>query len=140
MVGGAGPCALRSSHPRRAGLGDRFGVYRILAAVGTVRNATVLDIFAYAMLPLATIAPFAGLTIVFSTLIAATGLLQVREPLTGRQVGLIALTVAGVTVELGSEPYPHGAFVYKMRRQDGSVSHDYYPVLVRGANKKKKAA
>ena len=63
-----------------------------------VVNATVLDIFAYAMLPLATIAPFAGLTIVFSTLIAATGLLQVREPVTGRQVALIALTVAGVTV------------------------------------------
>ena len=62
-----------------------------------VVNATVIDIFAYAMLPLAIIAPFAGLNIVFSTLLAATGLLHVREPLMRSDVALIALTVAGVT-------------------------------------------
>ena len=45
-------------------------------------NATAFDIIAYGMTPLSMIAPFAGLTIVFSSLLAWTGLLTKREQLT----------------------------------------------------------
>mmetsp|Transcript_45367 Transcript_45367/g.151319 ORF Transcript_45367/g.151319 Transcript_45367/m.151319 type:complete len:406 (-) Transcript_45367:141-1358(-) len=53
---------------------------------------------ALALLPLAMVAPFGGVTIVFSALLAATGVCKVREPLSRAQIVFILAITAGVTL------------------------------------------
>jgi len=62
-----------------------------------VVNATAFDIIAYGMTPLSMIAPFAGLTIVFSSLLAWTGLLTKREQLTPSGAAATVLVIGGIT-------------------------------------------
>ena len=70
-----------------------------------VVNATVLDLIAYGMVPLALIAPFAGLTMVFSLALAASGLIHSRERLTVKHALGAMLVISGVT--LASTFGPH---------------------------------
>lgn len=69
----------------------------MLGFVFLVVNATALDLWAYGMVPLALVAPFAGLTIVFSLLLARSGLLHKREHLSRRQLIGATLVLVGVT-------------------------------------------
>ena len=63
-----------------------------------VVNATVVDIIVFGMLPLSVIAPFAGLTIVFSLLIASTGCIGSKESLEPIDTLYVGLVLAGVTI------------------------------------------
>lgn len=64
-----------------------------------VVNATIIDLFAYAITPLSLIAPFAGLTMVFTLILARFGLVSgVEEPLSRSQVIATVLVVVGVTI------------------------------------------
>lgn len=73
-----------------------------------VVNATVLDLIAYGLVPLALIAPFAGLTMIFALAIAASGCIHKREAL-GLRHGLGAvLVVSGVTVASTFGPHVAG--------------------------------
>lgn len=59
--------------------------------------ATALDVVVLGILPLSMVAPFAGLTIVFSITIASFGCITDREPLTSKDVVGAALVLLGVT-------------------------------------------
>ena len=66
-----------------------------------VVNATVIDLVAFSFTPLSLIAPFAGLTIVFTALLAASGLVtgaRHKEALGWLDGIVIAVVVAGVTL------------------------------------------
>lgn len=68
-------------------------------------NASLLDIVAFAVTPLSLIAPFAGLTIVFSVVLVGVGCFGVREvpsPMTMISVGVI---VFGVTIAATFGPH-----------------------------------
>lgn len=70
-----------------------------------VVNASLLDIVAFAVTPLSLIAPFAGLTIVFSVVLVGVGCFGVREvpsPMTMISVGVI---VFGVTIAATFGPH-----------------------------------
>ena len=71
-----------------------------------VVNATVIDIIAFGITPLSMIAPFAGLTIVFTSLLASTGWLHVRERLSPTAIGCTALVLVGVTLVSIFGPHP----------------------------------
>lgn len=58
--------------------------------------STACDGTAYSLLPLAVVASFAGLNIVFTMLIASNGWICPKEPLTWAELGAAALIVAGV--------------------------------------------
>jgi len=83
----------------------RWGLGFLLLVV----NATAIDLIAYGITPLSLIAPFAGLTIVFSTLIAATGLLTERELPTPRSFVATLLVLAGVTIVSVFGPHGDGS-------------------------------
>ena len=44
-------------------------------------NASVIDVFAFSLAPITLVAPFTGVTIVFTTWLASSGLLFVKEEL-----------------------------------------------------------
>ena len=73
-----------------------------------VVNATVIDLIAYGLVPLALIAPFAGLTMFFSLCLAASGLIHKREALSTRHVLGSVLVVSGVTVASTFGPHANG--------------------------------
>ena len=77
-----------------------------------VGNSAVIDVIVFGLLPLSVIAPFAGLTIVFSLLLASVGCLgQEKEPLRwidGLYVGLVLL---GVTIVSLFGPHGDGEHV-----------------------------
>lgn len=58
--------------------------------------ATTLEAVVFSLVPLTTVAPFAGLTIVFSLMLATSGLITSREQLQPTEVGGAALVVVGV--------------------------------------------
>ena len=64
----------------------------------TVVVLAVTDSIAYSMTPLSLIAPFAGLTMVWSALLAHVGCFGFRERLTRTDVACTALVLAGVTL------------------------------------------
>lgn len=68
-----------------------------LGFVLLVVNGTSLDLIAYSITPLAIIAPFSALTIVFTTMLAQAGLFGCREVVTRTQAFAIAVVCAGVT-------------------------------------------
>ena len=70
----------------------------MLGFIFLVVNATVLDLIAYGLIPLAIIAPFAGLTMVFSLILAVSGLLHERESLSITQGFAALLVIIGVVV------------------------------------------
>ena len=61
-------------------------------------NSAVVDMMTFSLLPISMIAPFAGLTIVFSLTIASTGCLGPKETITLTDAGHIGLVLVGVTV------------------------------------------
>ena len=71
-----------------------------------VVNATAIDVVAFGITPLSLIAPFAGLTIVFTALLASTGWLHVREALSPADVACIAVVLLGVTLVSVYGPHP----------------------------------
>ena len=62
-----------------------------------IGNASLLDVVAFAITPLSLIAPFAGMTIVFTLLLAACGCVGVHERPPRDAMTAIALVVTGVT-------------------------------------------
>ena len=72
--------------------------------------ATTVEVIALGTLPLSVVAPFAGLTIVFSLLLAATGSVTRPERLRRADAVSVALVLAGVTgATAGSRPRPSPA-------------------------------
>ena len=63
-----------------------------------VVNATVLDLIAFGLIPLALISPFSGLTMVFSLCLAASGLLHSPERISYEQAKGCGLVLLGLTV------------------------------------------
>ena len=86
---------------RSADVEDTLPLYKrwrwALGFVFLVGNATIIDLIAFAITPLSLIAPFAALTMVFSVVLAKSGLFGVHESLPGRQIVGIAFVVVGVT-------------------------------------------
>lgn len=78
--------------------------YRWMGGLSCMIGAAPLSVGALASIPLSMAAPFAGLTIVFSLLLAATGLLSERELLSPSEVGCALLVLAGVTTVATSGP------------------------------------
>jgi len=74
-----------------------------------VVNATAIDLIAYGITPLSLIAPFAGLTIVFSSLLAATGCLIEREVPSARGAMATLLVLTGVTIVSVFAPHGDGS-------------------------------
>ena len=60
--------------------------------------ATLVDVTVLGVLPLSVVAPFAGLTIVFSLLLAASGALATRERLRAVDASCCALIITGITL------------------------------------------
>jgi hypothetical protein len=71
--------------------------YRWLCGFACMLGAAPLSVMALASIPLSMAAPFAGLTIVFSLMLAASGLLGERELLSRSEVACAMLVLAGVT-------------------------------------------
>ena len=72
--------------------------------------ATAVEVLVLGVLPLSVVAPFAGLTIVFSLLIASSGLLAVpAERLSRADAACIALVLLGVTLVSAFGPHDSGA-------------------------------
>jgi len=69
-----------------------------------VVNATFIDLAAYPMTPLAVIAPFAGLTIIFGTLLTQSGWVCAKEHITVEQWVSIAIVVSSVVAITTSGP------------------------------------
>ena len=61
-------------------------------------NASVIDVFAFSLAPITLVAPFTGVTIVFTTWLASSGLLFVKEELDIYDATSTGVTLAGVTV------------------------------------------
>ena len=70
--------------------------------------ATVLNLISFGLLPLALISPFAGLTMVFSILLAATGLLHASERISYEQCRGCAIVLTGLTVVSLYGPHASG--------------------------------
>lgn len=67
-----------------------------LGFIFLVVNATAIDMIAYSLMPLALVAPFSGLTIVFSTLLVQSGFLSVREDISRTKWVAIFIVCVGV--------------------------------------------
>ncbi|KAL1499276.1 hypothetical protein AB1Y20_011486 [Prymnesium parvum] len=68
--------------------------------------STLCDGTAYSLLPLAVVASFAGLNIVFTMLIASTGWICPKEPLSSAELSAAALIVIGVGTASACGPRP----------------------------------
>ena len=87
---------LKSSAEREAEL-PVLQRYRWMAGfTGVAVVATLLNIGAYAILPMAVIAPFAGLTIVVTLLLASTGVLLDPETMSAREILAAVIILVGV--------------------------------------------
>ena len=74
--------------------------------------ATIVEVSVLAVLPLSLVAPFAGLTIVFSLILASTGLLYTpgeQETLSRTDWSCIGLVLLGVTLVSSFGPHDSGA-------------------------------
>ena len=88
-----------------------------------VVNASLLDIVAFAVTPLSLIAPFAGLTIVFSVVLVGIGCFGVREKPSTFSVISVGLIVLGVTMAATFGPHEDRA----LRPADMQVILDGHP-------------
>merc|ERR1719174_1547584 len=86
-------------------------------------NASLLDIVAFAVTPLSLIAPFAGLTIVFSVVLVGIGCFGVREKPSTFSVISVGLIVLGVTMAATFGPHEDRA----LRPADMQVILDGHP-------------
>mmetsp|Transcript_55312 Transcript_55312/g.89448 ORF Transcript_55312/g.89448 Transcript_55312/m.89448 type:complete len:327 (+) Transcript_55312:59-1039(+) len=71
-------------------------------------NATVIDLMIFSVTPLAVIAPFSGLTIVFSTLLAHFGYVTAKEDISASQWKAISAVCIGVFTISVSGPRASG--------------------------------
>lgn len=69
-----------------------------LGCTSLIVNATVMETLALALAPLSLLAPFAGCTIVFSTLLARCGAISAQESVHGTRWAAIGVTLVGVTI------------------------------------------
>ena len=88
-----------------------------------VVNASLLDIVAFGVTPLSLIAPFAGLTIVFSVVLVGIGCFGVREKPSTFSVISVGLIVLGVTMAATFGPHEDRA----LRPADMQVILDGHP-------------
>ena len=72
--------------------------YWLMGIVFLIVNASVIDVFAFSLAPITLIAPFTGVTIVFTSWLASTGILFVKETLDVWDATSTGITLAGVTV------------------------------------------
>ena len=72
--------------------------YFLLGFVFLIVNASVIDVFAFSLAPITLVAPFTGVTIVFTSWLASTGVLFVKESLDVWDATSTAITLAGVTI------------------------------------------
>ena len=77
----------------------------LLGFVFLIVNASVIDVVAFSLAPLSLIAPFSGITIVVTSMLASSGLLYVRETLDVNDAASTAITLIGVL--LASVYGPH---------------------------------
>merc|ERR1719352_1629715 len=91
-----------------------------------VINASLLDIVAFAVTPLSLIAPFAGLTIVFSVVLVGMGCFGVRETPTTFGVVSVGLIVFGVTMAATFGPHEDRA----LRPADMQLILDEHPGIL----------
>lgn len=69
-----------------------------IGCTSLIVNATIMETIALALAPLSLLAPFAGCTIVFSTLLARCGALSAAESVHETRWAAIAVTLVGVTI------------------------------------------
>ena len=91
-----------------------------------VVNATAIDVLAFAITPLSMIAPFAGLTIVFTALLASTGWIHVKEELSPTAVGCTALVLLGVTIASIFGPHPSKDEQLPLEAMQGNFVHPQF--------------
>ena len=91
-----------------------------------VVNASLLDIVAFAVTPLSLIAPFAGLTIVFSVVLVGIGCFGVREKPSTFSVISVGLIVLGVTMAATFGPHEDRA----LRPADMQLILDEHPGIL----------
>ena len=72
--------------------------YFLLGIVFLIVNASVIDVVAFALAPITLVAPLTGVTIVFTSWLASTGVLFVKETLDVQDTISTGITLAGVTV------------------------------------------
>ena len=70
----------------------------LIGIVFLIVNASVIDVFAFSLAPITLIAPFTGVTIVFTSWLASTGVLFVKETLDMWDATSTTITLVGVTV------------------------------------------
>jgi hypothetical protein len=114
---------------KRAGAPDAPPWYRNFWFFGGVLlfvvTAAGLDTIVFAVTPLGLIAPFAGLTIVVSFILASLGCMGVHEPATKTAALAVLLIVSGVTVCAVFGPKTSGS----LSPTDLQRSFDYHPWL-----------
>jgi len=76
----------------------------LLGFLFLVVNATIIDLIAYSMLPLAVIAPFSGLTVIFTTLWVQSGCLGPTEDVDRNQWVAMAFVTVGIATIAISGP------------------------------------
>lgn len=72
--------------------------YWLFGILFLIINASVIDVFAFALAPITLIAPFTGVTIVFTSWLASSGVLFVKETLDVWDATSTGITLAGVTI------------------------------------------
>merc|ERR1719265_2959828 len=77
----------------------------MIGFVCLVVNGTIIDLIAYGMTPLALIAPFAGLTIIFSSVIAVVGWVSKKETIDSAQWTAILIVVSGIAIVSSAGPH-----------------------------------
>ena len=75
-----------------------FKRWRWMLGFGCMIGAVPCTVSALSLIPLSLAAPFSGLTIIFSLLLAATGVLTERELLSPTEVGCTVLVLCGVSM------------------------------------------
>ena len=68
-------------------------------------NASIIDVVAFSLAPLALVAPFSGVAIVITTMLASSGLLYVKETLDDNDVTSTAITLLGVFITTAYGPH-----------------------------------
>ena len=93
-----GLCLMKAAPEKQPGVSPWRSKYWVVGFfLGSVLGS-VMDLYVLAVLPLSIVAPFAGLTIVFSLALARSGVLSKREFLTKGKVLAATVTLLGITL------------------------------------------
>ena len=134
MVLGSLSSATGMLYLKRASLGPNpppwwRNVYFYAGLFMLIGNASLLDVVAFAITPLSLIAPFAGMTIVFTLLLAACGCVGVHERPPRDAMTAIALVVTGVTAAAIFGPHSDES----LRPAELQCHLEAHPLLLYGA-------